>query len=425
MAKVMQGATYSQPFPEAPAGARARTTPLLSVLFMLFTVFAVLRVALGSLVLDLFVSYTTDSGPIYEKLHPSFYGFVFVAAVALTNLRIVLTPWEVRVVRALLAFNAGIVVILLTTALMGRGGSTGFMIDSYCATSFVVLLFLFPTAWRPHVGQAILLWLAFNSLIAMVEYGGKFRFLPFNEDESAFRPIALTSHPLELGLCLAIGPAFTAATRWSMKVKIAVTMVFLAGLAVTGARTALVFGSFSACLVALGAIGGRVNAQRRLAQRLIAVTALVALIPLAILALAATGGLDRFMTSGSDANAQSRISIYGVFYYMSWSQLLWGMDPAILKSMAKNYFKLEAVESSLVMFVTLFGWIGTILFLSLFGYVVRVLLIGAKASVVLGTIVFFLIIASSNGLSSKGSGVIMLFLLIASLRPEPRSPAWP
>jgi hypothetical protein len=129
------------------------------------------------------------------------------------------------------------------------------------------------------------------------------------------------------------------------------------------------------------------------------------------------------MTSGSDANAQSRISIYGVFYFMSWSQILWGMDPAILKDMAKNYFKLEAVESSLVMFVALFGAIGTGLFLALFGYVVRVLLIGAKASVVLGTIVFFLIIASSNGLSSKGSGVIMLFFLIASFRPEPRSPA--
>jgi hypothetical protein len=383
-----------------------------------------MRVALGSLVLDQFVSYTTDSGPIYEKLHPSLYGFVFITGVALTTMRIVLTPWEVRVVRALLAFNAGIVLILLMTALMGRGGSTGFMIDSYCAMSFVVLLFLFPPAWRPHVGQAILLWLAFNCFVAMIEYAGKTRFLPFNEDESAFRPIAFSSHPLELGLWLAIGPAFTAATRWPMKLKIAVTFVFLAGMAVTGARTALVFGSVSACLVGLGAVGARVNAQQRLAQRLIAVTGLIALIPLAILALAATGGLDRFMTSGSDANAQTRITIYGVFYYMSPTQLLFGMDPTILKDMAKNYFKLETVESSLVMFVALFGALGTGLFLALFGYVVRVLLIGAKASVVLGTIVFFLVIASSNGLSSKGSGVIMLCFLIASLRPDPRAPAW-
>ncbi len=118
-------------------------------------------------------------------------------------------------------------------------------------------------------------------------------------------------------------------------------------------------------MVILGAIGEKAGPRQRLAYRLVAVCALVAMLPLALLALASLGGLDRFGSWSNDPNAQTRINIYGVFSYMSTQQILFGMDPTAMRRIAKSYLRLEVVESPVVMFVTLFGAIGTALFVGL------------------------------------------------------------
>jgi hypothetical protein len=419
-----RGATSTSSFREASL-TEARPTPLLSALFVAFAGLALLRVALGPLVLDTVIDYTRESGPPAGKLHPALYGFAAILLTALPFFRIVLTRWEVRVVRALLAFNAGIVAILAVTALGGRGGSTGFLIDSYCGASFAILLFLFPAPWRPRIAQALLLFLALSVPVAVIEFALKTRFLPFDETETAFRPTGLASHPLELGLWMAIGPAFTLATPWSRRMKLALTGLFLLGLGVSGARTALVVGLGAAAFLALGTVGAGSSPQRRLAFRLVAACGVVALAPLGLLALASIGGLDRFMPGLGDANAQTRIDVYGVFSHMSTAQVLFGMEPGALVAIAKTYYRLETIESPLVMFVALFGALGTALFAGLFAWVLRAMLAGSRGCLKIGTGVFFLVALSSNGLSSKGSAVFLLFTLLVALHPVRRATSWP
>lgn len=404
--------------------SQARPTPLLSALFLAFTALALLRVGLGPLLLDPVIDYTRESGSLAGKLHPALYGFAAILLVALPCFRVVLSRWEVRVVRALLAFNAGIVLILAVTALAGRGGSTGFLIDSYCGASFAILLFLFPAEWRPKVAQALLLWLALSAPVAIAEFVLKTRLLPFDETETAFRPTGLASHPLELGLWMAIGPAFTLATPWSRRMKLGLIGLFLAGLGVSGARTALVVGLSAMSFLALGAVGAQASPQRRLAFRLVAVGAGAALAPLCLIALGAVGALDRFLPGLDDANAQTRIDVYGVFSHMSAAQILFGIDPAAMLAIARTYYKLETIESPVVMFVALFGALGTAVFVTLFALVVRTMLRGAQGALVVGTGVFFLVALSSNGLSAKGSAVFLLFTLLIALHPPRRAPSW-
>lgn len=413
----MQGAISSDPYTIGASAPKAHPAPLLSALYLLFLALALLRIALGAVILDLVINYSTDAGSVVEKLHPALYGFAGIALVALSCFRVVLDAWEVRVVRALLAFNAGIVVILAGTALAGRGGSTGFMIDTYCGASFAILLFLFPQAWRVRVGEALILLLALNALVAMVEFVLKVRFLPFEETETAFRPLGLSSHPLELGIWMAIGPLFTAATSWPRRTKLAIGGLLVAGLGMSGARTALVVGLTATVAWVLGAIGAGLPAQRRLERRLIAAVGLIALIPLGVLGLAAAGGLDRFATSVNDANAQTRIDVYGVFAHMTWEQILFGMDPAAMRAIAKTYFGLDAIESSVVVLVSLFGVAGAALFAALLAWLLRILLIGAKPCVVLAVGVFFAVSLSSNAVSTKGSAIFLLFTLIIAMRP--------
>jgi len=396
-----------------------RASPLLSALFLAVAMLVVLRVSLNAILLDLAINYSTDSGSIVEKLHPTLYGFVLAGLIAVLSFRIVLSAWEVRVVRWMLAFNAGIVAILAMTALSGRGGSTGFLIDTYSGACLSMLLFLFPKPWRQAIAQLLLAFMTLSACVAIVEFVLKVRLQPFTETEAAFRPIGLSGHPLELGLWMAMGPSFVAATAWPRRVKLSAIVILLAGLGVSGARTALITGSVGAFVLALGAVGRERSPRRRLELRIVVVCAALALIPAAIGLIAAAGGLDRFGNGLVDSNARARIDIYAIFGYMTWNEILFGMDPALLKSIMKTYLNLEYVESSVVIFVTLFGVTGTLLFGTLFLGLVRVLLDRARACVLLGTLVFFIVALSSNGLSSKGANPFLLFALIIGLRPAP------
>lgn len=399
------------------AGPHVRASPLLSSLFILFAGFALLRVALNPLLLDLLVNYTSDSGSIVEKLHPALYGFVGVAVATLLCFRVVLTAWEVRVIRAMMAFVAGIIAILVATALVGRGGSAGFLIDTYVGACSAALLFLFPEPWRAKVGTILVSWLTLSAFVAVFEFVLKMRILPFSETEYSFRPTGLSGHPLDLGLWTATAIPFGAAMPWRRPVKICACAILVLGLAASGARTALIVGLFAALLITVGSVGAGLPSRRRLKRRIIVVTASLVAIPLLAALLYGAGALDRFQEGFVDANARARVDIYGVFDHMSWNQILFGMNPAAMREIAKVYFGLEFVESSVVIFVTLFGALGTAFMVALFAWLMCVLLTGARATIRLGALVFFLLALSANGLSTKGASIFLLFTLVIAFRP--------
>ncbi|WP_375409498.1 VpsF family polysaccharide biosynthesis protein [uncultured Methylobacterium sp.] len=399
----------------APSASRA--SPFLSALFLVFAGFTILRVGLNPLMLDLVVNYTADQGSIVEKLHPALYGFAGIAVIAFLCLRVTLDAWEVRVVRAMMAFIIGIVTLIMLTTLAGRGGNAGFLIDTYAGACCCALLFLFPPSWRNAVGQVLVCWLVLSGLVGLVEFGLKIRFQPFSETERAFRPIGLAAHPLDLGLWMAVAISFCAATEWSGRAKAGVCTVLVLALGASGARFASMMGLVSAVALALGAVGAGRSSRKRLEWRIVAMTAGVVIVPLVVAALYAAGALSRFESGLDDSNARARVAIYDVFDYLSWQDILVGTDIARVRKIALIYLKLEYIESSLVIFVIQFGVLGTMAFAGLFGWLLRILLIGAKPAVLLGTLVFFTVILSSNGLTSKGSAIFLLMTLIIAFRP--------
>lgn len=405
-----------------PSRAAGHASPLLSALFLVVVGLVVLRVTLTPLLLDLVLDYTADQGSIVEKLHPALYGFAGVAIVGLLCFRITLDTWEVAVVRTMMAFLAGLVTLIVLTTLAGRGGNAGFLVDTYAGACFCALLFLFPIAWRNAVGQILVGWMVVSALVALVEFALKTRFQPFTETEYSFRPIGLAGHPLELGMWNAVGLSFCAATEWSRRTKVAVCLVLLLALGASGARLALMIGLVSALVLALGATGTGLSSRKRMERRIIVLTAAFVVVPLLLAVLFAAGGLARFQDGLVDSNSRARVDIYRVFDYLTWPEFLLGSDIAKVRKIALDRLRLEFIESSIVIFVSQFGLIGTGLFVGLFGWLVRVLLRGAKAAVLLGTLVFFVIVLSSNGLSSKGSSIVLLFTMIVAFRPgqEPR-----
>lgn len=387
-------------------------------MFLLFAGLVLMRIGLTPLLLDLAINYTADQGSIAEKLHPALYGFVLVGFLGLICFRLALDAWEVRVVRAILAFVGGLIVLILAATLAGRGGNAGFLIDTYAGACFCVLLFLFPPAWRNVVGQVVVGWLVISAIVALVEFGLKIRFQPFTETEYSFRPIGFAGHPLDLGLWTAVALCFCAATDWSRRTKLAVGAILLVALGASGARLALMVGLTSALIIAIAATGSGLSARKRLEWRIIALTGAILVVPFIIGALYAAGALDRFQGGIADSNARARVDIYRVFDYLSWQDILFGTDIAWVRKIARDRLQLEFIESSIVIFVSQFGVIGTLFFVSLFAWLLRVLLTGAKPAVLLGTLVFFIVILSSNGLSSKGSSVFTLLTLIVAFRPD-------
>lgn len=396
-----------------------RASPLFSALFLCFAALVLVRVGLNPLLLDLLINYRSDSGSIVEKIHPTIYGFLGIGLVALACFRIPLDPWEVRVVRAMLAFLAGIVFVLAATALLGRGGSAGYLVDTYATACSAALMFLFPVPWRRKIGHILIGMLALSAVIALVEFVLKTRIQPFSETEASFRPLGLSAHPLDLGLWTATSISFCAGAYWSVRIRIAACALLLVGLGASGARTAFIVGLASALFLAVGAVGQGLSSRRRLEWRIIVMVLALAAVPVLIGGLYGIGALDRFQGGLADANARTRVDIYRIFDYMTWSQILFGMEPALLVKITKTYLKIEFVESSIVFFVTLFGLIGTSIFFGLFAWLLRVMLIGAKEPVLLAIAVFFVIALSSNILSSKGPSIFMLFVLIIAFRPEP------
>ena len=406
--------------PSLAATSAARASPFLSALFLVFACLTILRVGLNPLMLDLAVNYTADRGSIIEKLHPALYGFAGIAVVGLLCFRVTLDAWEVRVVRAMMAFIIGIVTLILLTTLAGRGGNAGFLIDTYAGACCCALLFLFPHSWRNAVGQALICWLVLSGLVGLVEFGLKVRLQPFSETEHAFRPVGLNAHPLDLGLWMAVAISFCAVTDWSGRSKLGVCAVLVLALGASGARFALIVGLVSAVPLALGAVGAGQSSRKRLERRIIALAGAFVLVPLVVGALYAAGALSRFEAGLDDSNARARVAIYNVFDYLSWQDMLLGTDIAQVRKIALERLRLEYIESSLVIFVIQFGVLGTLLFAGLFAWLLRVLLVGAKPAVLLGTLVFFTVILSSNGLTSKGSSIFLLMTLIIAFRPVQR-----
>lgn len=379
-----------------------------------------LRVLITNPLMNEFVEYTTEKGVIYEKIHFGTYALLAVAAVIPLFRPIRLELWEVAPFRALLFFGFWVLAIALGLAAIGRGGSAGYLIDSYVAAAAAGLtLFMLPLAMRRTAGHIVLVILVASALIGIGEVATGTRFLPYDVGELDFRPTGLMGHPLNQGLMLATGIGFLVASRFRLSVKLLAATLLLIGTAAAGARTATIMAAIAifACLMLTR--WRNVDAARQASMKLMVLAfAAIATLP-AIGLLIGAGFLDRFEGGLIDESAMARLDVYRVFEYVSWRDIAFGTDIAVIQNIVETRLDLLYIESTPVIVTFQLGLPGALFFTGLVIYLFAHLLRLNGRAATIGTAIFFIVALSNNHLSTKMATVTMVVVMLVAFMQRP------
>jgi hypothetical protein len=393
----------------------------LSMLLVLAAAVAfLLRFGLSPQLMDRVVGYTTPGGAFYEKLH---FGTdaIFIVCIAAFIVRPVrLWGEDIRTFSALLRYCLLVAALVPYLVIAGRAGSAGFVIDTYLVAGAAGLLMLtFDAARRRLLGDTVVVMILVSAILGIVEAISHHRILPYDLVELEFRPIGLTVHPLAQGALCATGIGFAAASRWRLWLRIAAIAILFIGCATSGARIALLVSV--AEIIALIVLLRWPGLSRRHQWQAKGAVLLFVTVAGAALAAAmfAAGLLNRFGQSLFDENFMARVTIYRVFDYVGWKEILFGMRADDLLAIVHEQLHLPAIESAVVVIVLLFGIPLTLLFVMLVGWMFYRLLRHAPMAAWIGTITFLLAAVTNNTLSSKTPEIAMLFVLLLAYGDQP------
>lgn len=379
-----------------------------------------LRILITNPLMNEFVEYTTEKGAIYEKIHFGTYALLGVAGLVPLFRPIRLEIWELAPFRALLFFGFWVLAIAIALVAIGRGGSAGYLIDSYVAAAAAgLLLFMLPLPMRRTAGHFMLQILLASALIGIGEVATGTRFLPYEVGELDFRPTGLMGHPLNQGLMLAAGIGFLVASRFRLSFKLLGAALLLIGTAAAGARTATIMAAIAifACLMLTR--WWNVDAARQASMKLMVLAfAAIATLP-AIGLLIGAGFLDRFEGGLIDESAMARLDVYRVFEYVSWRDIIAGTDIAIIQNIIETRLDLLYIESTPVILTFQLGLPGALFFTGLVIYLFAHLLRLNGRAAAIGTAIFFIVALSNNHMSTKMATVTMIVVMLVAFMQRP------
>ncbi|WP_460448007.1 VpsF family polysaccharide biosynthesis protein [Alsobacter sp. SYSU BS001988] len=386
------------------------------------------RFVLSENLLNAVIDYSSDGGSVLEKIHVGTYLGAGLLALALLTTRIALLPAEVRILRQFGWLLAVIAALTAVVVLAGNSVSAGFLVDTYVSSALAcALMFVLPPGSRRRIGDALLIFMALSSLVAIAEKAVGLRLLPYPYVENGFRPTGLTSHPLVVGLFNAGSIAFVMATRWPGWAKAAAMLLLVVAAFAAGARTGALLAAGVALVSALTMPLANPDPAQRLKTRGLILLGLVCLVPIALPVMAQLGLLERFITDGYvDDSANARVEIYRIFGLVDWRDILLGADPLWIKKLAFEKLGFEFIESPVVMFVFQFGALGAAaLFCTILLSLWR-LAAGSDWRATLGVVAFLLCALSNNTLSSKNQAIVMMVVLcLAYRRDDAPGRGWP
>ncbi|WP_312794975.1 VpsF family polysaccharide biosynthesis protein [Tianweitania sp.] len=383
------------------------------LLFLCAAVVFILRAVVSPQMLNLAVSYSTEGGSFPEKLHIGTYAIFFMLTAVLISRPVLLKGDEVRLFKAILRFTAVILLLVPYLFVTGRAGSSGFVIDSYlvaCAAAMIMLSLNRDT--RTALGSVMLGMIVVSAIMGIVEAVVQQHFLPYPFREQEFRPIGLSAHPLALGTLCATAIAFVALTPWRLWVKIACILLLFAGAAASGARAALLLAIIEILLLTtILPWRGLTRRQQREAKFIVTLLTVIGGAAL-IIAFAAGGFLNRFNETIFDENFSARVTVYQVFDFVTWQNILFGMNADDLLAIVNEKLHLPYIESTPVVLGLLFGVPLAVIFsLSFFRFLYQ-LLRNTPRPAWIGTITFLLAALSNNTLSSKAPELMIVFILL-------------
>jgi hypothetical protein len=414
--------SHSAAGPEQTSTGSARRDQLVTLLVVVWAAIAFqLRITVSPQVMNTAMNYTSEGGAFIEKLHFGTYAVFLLLPLALFARPFQLRGEEIGLFRMLVRYGIALTALIALVVLTGRAGSSGFVIDTYLVAGAAGLIMLTITvAHRRLMGDITVMLLIASALIGILEAVTRQRILPYDLVEAQFRPIGLSVHPLALGALCAAGIGFVALTRWRVWIRLACMIVLFIGAAASGARLAFLLSGVEVLLLLWLVRWPRLAPrQELLAKSLLSLLAFVAGAGL-IAALFAGGLLNRFSGTLFDENFMARVTIYRVFEFVGWREIMLGMNVDDLLTIVREKLHLPYIESAPVVLILLFGLPVAIAFVFVVFRMLFGLLRGMPVPAWIGTIVFLLAALSNNTLSSKTPEILMLVVLLLAYRPQPR-----
>jgi hypothetical protein len=116
------------------------------------------------------------------------------------------------------------------------------------------------------------------------------------------------------------------------------------------------------------------------------------------------------------------LQVYEVFQYVSWKDILAGMDAADLLQIVNEKVGIQHIESALVYFVMLMGLPMAILFILIIVSYMRCLLTGTATAAKIGVVLILLVDLTNNALATKSVDVLIISILLVGLGRVPARP---
>lgn len=370
-----------------------------------------LRILIGQSLLNQYVGYTSGTGSVAGRFHPTTYLLALVFIFYFTNAR--RFPVAVRRYgrRHLVAALLGAIAVLI--ALMNGGLNAAATITDVVIASAMTayLTTLLDEKNRTLLFRVILWAVALNLIAVVLERGMGRTIFPSNYRELYFRPRGFFDHPLVAGttVCctmwgvLRLGKRPTIDLVWSSALFVQVLLL--------GVRLPLVVATLLFMFQILK-LGRRSNIGK------VAATGLIVIVPPAMFAMALWFGfLDRFIALGlvDDESAGSRFIAFDILSSLSRDELWRGVsndDMFILLAQ----FKIIAIENSAVAYTIMAGigvsiLVHVAIVFAIFPALRRDLVfVGLTLAIFAGTIVF-----------SAKTSAFMIYLLITTLVVEQSS----
>lgn len=399
----------------------ARRHNALSVLFLLCAAFAfMLRFTVSPQLLDIVVAYTGEGGAFYEKLHFGTYAVMLLLPFLLFTRPFVLTGDDIGKFKALLRYCALLAALVVYLMVAGHAGSSVFVIDTYLVTGAagLIMLALNPSV-RRALGDITLIMLILSAVIGILEEATRRRLLPYPLEELQFRPIGLTEHPLALGALCATAIAFVVLTNWRLWVRIAAIFLLLIGCAASGARFALLLTGAEILVLLVFVRWPRLSPRHERQAKVIVLLSTLVGGAVLVAGMFAAGLLGRFSNTIFDENFFARVTIYQVFNYVDWKDILFGMKATDLIGIVNDKLHLPAIESAPVVLILLLGLPIAAAFIAVVFWMLFRMLRHAPLPAWIGTITFLLAALSNNTLSAKTPVVMIIVVLILAYGASP------
>ncbi|MHB1102392.1 MAG: VpsF family polysaccharide biosynthesis protein [Devosia sp.] len=406
---------------EKTQGRRQNAISLL--LFLLIGAAFLTRFFISPQIMNSFMRYTDEAGAFYEKLHIGTYAIFALLPIAFLIRPVFLSETDVPKVRALVYFIVWLGLLMALMFVLGRSAAAGYIIDSYVmAAAAGLLMFAVGEPVRRQIGNVILAMLTLSALIGIGEAMTETRLLPYSLVELTFRPTGLTEHPLTLGMMSAVAIGFVAATRLSVPAKFGAILLLFVGTAAAEARLATLLSVAAILAILISVPWTKLTLPRERKAKAVVLLLALASGGMLIALLYAGGLLSRFSGSLFDENFFARITIYEIFGYVGWREVVFGTDVLAILKIVNEKLGLPYIESTPVILIFQFGLPLALGFAGLVVYLFRTLLRDSQRPALIATITFFLAALSNNALSTKTPTIaIMIVLLIAyAAAPPPR-----